>query len=288
MESLKTVLYLGVCLSAWVKTAADENLAPRAENVRWVSQDFKTILTWTAKEPDHAYTVLFSEVDQDWKESRDCIEVMELECDLTNDLKPLNRLYMADIKTESATSEPDYGLEEIPHTFSPPFNPHKESNISAVNFTVKAANQSTVTVNITDPLTSIHQGGKQLSIRDVLKNDLKYKISYSKSGSTGKRDVISDTSVAEVSNLDAGQSYCFMVAAFIPSRLKPFQHGAWSTQRCTQSGDPKIELSPQVWVGIIFIPLTLLVLLITVTVLCCRCRKQRNKSLQTSQSSAPV
>lgn len=59
-------------------------------------------------------------------------------------------------------------------------------NISAVKFTVEAVDQSTVIVNITDPLTSIHQGGKQLSIRDVLKNDLKYKISYYKSGSTGK------------------------------------------------------------------------------------------------------
>lgn len=289
MESLKTVLYLGVCLSAWVKTAADENLAPKAENVHWVSQDFKTILTWTAKESDHTYTVLFSEVNQDWKESRDCIDMMELECDLTNYLKPLDRVYMADIKTESATTDPDYGLEEIPHTISPNFNPYKESNISAVKFTVEAVDQSTVIVNITDPLTSIHQGGKQLSIRDVLKNDLKYKISYYKSGSTGKRDVISETSVAEVSNLDAGQSYCFMVAAFIPSRPKTFQHGAWSTQWCTQ-GDPSIvqELSLGALVGGIFLFLTVLVVIITVTVLCCRCCKQRNKSLQTTQSSAPI
>lgn len=41
-------------------------------------------------------------------------------------------------------------------------------------------------VNITDPLSSIHVGKKQLTIRGVLKNDLKYKISYHKSGSTGK------------------------------------------------------------------------------------------------------
>lgn len=59
-------------------------------------------------------------------------------------------------------------------------------NISAVKFTVEALDDGRIIVNITDPLTSIHRRGKQLSIRDVLKNDLKYKISYYKSGSTGK------------------------------------------------------------------------------------------------------
>lgn len=59
-------------------------------------------------------------------------------------------------------------------------------NISAVTFTVENADDTRVLVNITDPLTSIHSRGKQLSIRDILKKDLKYKISYHKSGSTGK------------------------------------------------------------------------------------------------------
>lgn len=59
-------------------------------------------------------------------------------------------------------------------------------NISAVTFTVKNIDETSVLVNITDPLTSIHLQGKQLTIRDILKKDLKYKISYYKSGSTGK------------------------------------------------------------------------------------------------------
>ncbi len=64
--------------------------------------------------------------------------------------------------------------------------PLSSGNISAVQFTVESVNKSKVIVNITDPLTSIHQRGKQLSIRDILKNDLKYKVIYYKSGSTGK------------------------------------------------------------------------------------------------------
>nr|XP_046265302.1 tissue factor-like [Scatophagus argus] len=292
MAFLKTVLYLGVCLSAWIITTADNIIAPKAENVHWVSLDFKTILIWTTKPSNHTYTVQYSEDDRDWNETPDCIRVSESECDLTNHLEPLDRTYVADIQTEPSAMdyENEYLMEELPHTYSPPFNPYRESNISAVKFTVTAAGEGRVTVNITDPLTSIHQRGKQLSIRDVLKNDLKYKISYYKSESTGKRDVISDSSVAEVSKLDAGQSYCFMVAAFIPARPKTSQQGAWSAQLCTEGEEQNIlqELSLGAWVGVVFILLTVLIAIITVTVLCCRCCRQRNKNLHASQSSVPI
>ncbi|XP_076600381.1 tissue factor-like [Chaetodon auriga] len=289
MASLKTVLYLGVCLSVWISTTADMSDLPKAENVHWVSLDFKTILTWTVPQSNHAYTVLYSEDGSDWTESPDCIRVSEPECDLSNHLEPFDRTYSADILTESSTMDNDYGLEDLPHTYSPPFNPYRESNISAVKFTVEAVNDGRVIVNITDPLTSIHRRGKQLSIRDILKNDLKYKISYYKSGSTGKRDFISNSSMAELSKLDPGQSYCFMVAAFIPSRPKATQQGAWSVQRCTQGNSNVVEeLSTGAWVGVVFILLTVLIIIITVTVLCCRCCQQRNKSLHSSQSSAPI
>lgn len=48
--------------------------------------------------------------------------------------------------------------------------------------------------------------------------------------------------MAEVSELDAGQSYCFMVAAYIPSRPKTTQQGAWSKQYCTR-GHPAHGMS---------------------------------------------
>lgn len=59
-------------------------------------------------------------------------------------------------------------------------------NISAVKFTIHTVDEHSVLVNITDPVTSIHRRQQQLSIRDVLQKELKYKISYYKSGSTGK------------------------------------------------------------------------------------------------------
>ncbi|XP_028284204.1 tissue factor-like isoform X1 [Parambassis ranga] len=223
--------------------------------------------------------------NSDWTESPDCIDISETECDLTNHLIPLDRMYSADIKTEPPSTV-DIDPDELPHTYSPLFNPYRESNISALKFTVESVRDGRVTVNITDPVTSIHKHGKQLSIRDILKNDLKYKISYYKSGSTGKRDIIFASSMANISGLDAGHSYCFMVAAFIPSRPKPSQHGVWSTQVCTSSNETVLkDLSFEAWIGVAFILLAALIIIITVSVLCCR---QRNKMLRTSQTSAPI
>ncbi|KAL3054545.1 hypothetical protein OYC64_017475 [Pagothenia borchgrevinki] len=284
MASLRTVICLGVCLYTWTLTAAENNM-PKAENLKWVSLDFKTILNWTTEESDYKYTVSVSSDDSDWSTSPDCIRMSESECDLTEHLTPYDRAYKADIQTEPDLVDYDEDYENYPHTYSDPFNPYRESKISAVDITVEAVDESRVMVNITDPLTGIHRRGKQLSLRDVLKNDLKYKISYYKSGSTGKRDIISDSSMAEVSKLDAGESYCFMAAAFIPSRPKGSQLGAWSQQLCTpQEGSILHELNLGVWVGIIFILLTVFFIIVTVTVLCCRCCRQRNST----QSSTPV
>uniref|UniRef100_UPI0037E83FC5 tissue factor-like n=1 Tax=Semicossyphus pulcher TaxID=241346 RepID=UPI0037E83FC5 len=284
MASVKTLFYLGVCLSAGTITTADKIY--KAENVRWTSLDFKTMLTWTSKEPHHTYTVRYYMGENDWEDHPHCNQVNWLKCDMTNELNARDRSYTADVLSDTGNLGDD--IEEFHHTQSNPFNPYKESNISAVVFSVKAVNESTVIVNITDTLTSVHVGAKQQTIRDIFKKDLKYKISYYKSGSTRQREHISDSSVAEVSELDAGQSYCFIVAAFIPSRPKATQQGEWSRQLCAQTYGDMQELSLGAWVGVIFILLTALIIIVTVTVLCCRNRQQRNKTLQTSQSSAVV
>ncbi|XP_034039464.1 tissue factor-like isoform X1 [Thalassophryne amazonica] len=210
---------------------------------------------------------------QDWNTSPDCIKIYESQCDLTNYLTHLDRSYTADIQTEM-----DYDTDEnFPHTLSPVFNPYRESEISAVSFTVDTVEDDKVMLHITDPLSGIHRNRKHLTIRDILKTDLKYKISYYKAGSTGKRDIISDSNVAEVSNLDAGQSYCFMVAAYIPSRPKANQLGAWSKQQCT-AGHTSIlqDLSIGALIGVLFILLVVIIVFIIVTVLCCKCCRKRS------------
>uniref|UniRef100_A0A3P8U8N6 Interferon/interleukin receptor domain-containing protein n=1 Tax=Amphiprion percula TaxID=161767 RepID=A0A3P8U8N6_AMPPE len=278
MESVTTLLYLGLKCS--VVSFTDENFVPKAENVHWVSLDFKTILSWTTKPSDYTYS------EQVYLICQDIFNRQNIQCMfyLSKYQYALlfDRMYSADIQTEPAEFDYNSNVEDLPHTYSPQFNPYRESkyHIRKLYFYI-------LIVSIKDPVTTLHDAyGKQLSIRDILQKDLKYKISYYKSGSTGKRDIISDSSVANVSKLDSGQSYCFMVAAFIPSRPKATQLGTWSTQQCTyvQGGNILLET----WVGVAFILLTVLIITITVTVLCCRCRQQRNRTFQTSQSSVPV
>ncbi|XP_019739350.1 tissue factor-like isoform X1 [Hippocampus comes] len=284
MSSLRKALCLGVYLSAWMMTAADGD-APKAENVRWLSLDFKTLLLWTATPSNYTFTVGYSWDDSDWMRSPNCIQIAETECDLSKELEPLRRTFIADIQTE-----PDkmthYEVEDLPHTYSPPFNPYGQSEISAANFTVEMVEEGKVSVTIQDPLTSFHKYGKQLSIRDIFKSDLQYKISYYKSGNTGKRDIIFASNRGEVSGLDGGHSYCFMVAAFIPSRDKAYQQGAWSIQQCTPGHKNAFQdLSLGALVGGLFILAIVLVVIVAVTVVCCR---RRARSSRTYQSSSVV
>ncbi|XP_077391824.1 tissue factor-like [Festucalex cinctus] len=285
MASLRNVFYLGVYMSAWIIIVADEHV-PKADNVHWVSLDFKTLLMWTAPPSNYTFTVMYSWDDVNWRESVNCIRIAETECDLSNEFEQPQRTFSADIRTETFDST-DYEVDDLlPHTYSPPFNPYGQSEISAPDFTVEVVEEGKVSVTIKDPLTSFHKYGKQLTIRDILKNDLQYKISYYKSGNTGKRDIKFNTNRGEVSGLDAGESYCFMVAAVIPSRDTQYQQGAWSIQQCTP-GQKNVfqELSLGALVGGLFILVIVLIVIITVTVLCCR---RRNRTSQTYQSSTVV
>lgn len=44
-----------------------------------------------------------------------------------NNIFPVNRTYVADIRTEPMDSDYDHDPENFPHTYSPPFNPYRES-----------------------------------------------------------------------------------------------------------------------------------------------------------------
>ncbi|XP_014831200.1 PREDICTED: tissue factor-like [Poecilia mexicana] len=290
MACIKTLLCVGACMTAWSMTTGDTSV-PKAQNVHWTSLDFQTILKWTVEESEHTYTVMYSEKNHDnWMDVDHCSRTSETECDLTRELEASDKNYEADIRADSEHLLDEFGSDyDFPHTYAPMFNPYKESNISALEFSLTDVDEGTVILNITHPLTSISEGGKQQTIKDILKNDLKYKISYYKSGSTGKKKKIVDSSSAEVSGLDAGQSYCFMVAAFIPSRPKATQQGAWSTLQCRQ-GDTHFtqDLSLGAWVGIVFILITVIIVFITATILCCRRNHKRHKNIQTAESSAPI
>lgn len=278
---LKLALYPGALLSIVLSTTGEE-LVSRPENVRWVSFNFKTLLTWGPAPRNYTYTVLLSELDADSVITPDCLHIPETECDLSNYLWPLNRTYLADIQAEP-TDWMKYDPEEFVHSFSPHFNPYRQSQITAASFRLEMREvNSSVALHITDPLTTFYHQGRLLTVRDVLKADLKYKISYHKARSTGKKELVFESSVAEILRLEPGQSYCFSVAAFIPSRAADAQLGAWSQQQCTPVYRGFLEeLSVGALVGGFFVLLVLLAVITALTVVCCRRQRLRqNKSLR--------
>ncbi|KAM4623386.1 tissue factor-like [Polymixia lowei] len=273
MAFMKTGAYFRVLsiLVLTTTTTTEQGSVPKAESVSWLSTNFKTLLTWSPKPRNYTYTVSFAELDADWSVTPDCIRISETECDLTNHLSPLKRTYSADIQTEPSGGM-TYDLEEFPHTLSPNFNPYIESQISDVSFRLETAEENnSVSLHITDPLTPVYRSGKLLTIRDVFQEDLKYKIRYHKAGSTGRKEATSVSSIAELSDLEPRQSYCFSVAAYIPSRPKHSQLGAWSQQQCMPAQkSPLEELSVGALAGVLFILLSLIIAIILSTVLCCK------------------
>uniref|UniRef100_W5JZL2 Tissue factor n=2 Tax=Astyanax mexicanus TaxID=7994 RepID=W5JZL2_ASTMX len=244
---------------------------PRAKNVTWLSHNFKTILTWSPKPSNHTYTVEFSRVGQDKQRNPHCIRSRETECDLTNNLKDLKSFYTADVLSEPA---PGFStdLMELPSTPSKKFCPYNDTLIGRPEFSVKLNENQTIVIFIQDQLTALHHHGNPLTIRDVFKSDLKYEITYTKAGSTGPRKVVVDGNEVEMTELDAGQSYCFTVAAHIPSRKRGKKTGKLSFPQCSPAGGRSIIDEYGLWAvgGGVFLMVMVLVAVVMLTVACCR------------------
>ncbi|KAL4635106.1 tissue factor-like [Arapaima gigas] len=263
---------LAFLLSLLGETSGD---FPKATNVTWSSLNFKTILMWRPEPTNYSYTVEFSITGKNRDRNPHCIKTTDTECDLTNMLTQLNETYTADV-----ISEPKQGVTsdvvEFPHTRAAPFCPYKNSSIGQPDFNIQVnKDESKITLFIIDPVSAIYKDGRQLNMRDIFKNDLKYKVIYRKAGTTGKREKISDSSVLEL-DVDKGMSYCFNIQAYIPSRVTGTQLGELSTSQCSPAGDKPFyeEYSIGVISGAILAVLAILITALVLTVVCCRrCRK---------------
>ncbi|KAM6908297.1 coagulation factor III, tissue factor a [Lycodopsis pacificus] len=270
--ALLTVLFLS--------THSASGSYPRAQNVTWKSTNFKTILSWEPKpSADYSYTVEFSAVGADKQRNPHCIRSMVTVCDLSSFLTDLNAVYTADVLSEpplGATS----GLIEFPHTSSSRFCPYKDTDIDRPDFKLKVSeDKKKTTLYVTDPLTALFKDNRQLNIRDIFSHQLQYKVTYRKNKSTGKKVYISKTNVIELTDLDRGESYCFKIQAYIPSRIQN-QLGHLSQIQCSNDDNPSIFEVYSVGVigAAIFLILLLIGLIIAVTVVCCKCRKNALKS----------
>ncbi|XP_051266241.1 coagulation factor IIIa [Dicentrarchus labrax] len=245
---------------------------PQAQNVTWKSTNFKTLLTWEPKpSAEYSYTVEFSTISGNKQRTSHCIRSSATVCDLTSYLTDLKACYTADV-----LSEPLPGITsddiEAPHSSSPRFCPYKDTDIGKPDFKLEVSeDKKNTTLYVTDPLTALFNDGHQLTIRDIFSSQLEYKVTYRKNRSTGKKVYNSKTSTIELTNLDRGESYCFNVQAYIPSRNPDKQLGELSLTKCSENDKPFFEgFSVGSIAAAIFFILLMIGLIIAVTVVCCR------------------
>ncbi|XP_063056484.1 tissue factor-like [Engraulis encrasicolus] len=271
-----TLLQFTVFALTLISAISGQNYPPAAQNVSWFSFNFKTILTWSPKPTNYAYTVEYSGLLEN--KAMHCIRTRETECDMTNQLLDLRKTYTADVISETLGSG-DADFDELPYTSAPPFCPYKETQIGKPSFKVvqSAEDKTRMEVHIQDPLTAVERDGKKLTIREIFGTDLMYEIHYSKAGSTGKSKSKSAGRVVEIQKLEAGVSYCFQVAAHIRSRHH--KTGQWAGPVCWPPQPPSFfeDVSWPVLTGGAAILLLVFVLLIVITVLCCKkCRHSKH------------
>ncbi|XP_051971281.1 tissue factor-like [Xyrauchen texanus] len=269
-------MLLFILLVFFMKACVSDTF-PKAQNVAWSSFNFKTMLTWSPKPTNYSYTVEFSEISQDRERSPHCIRTMETECDLTTELKNLKSSYNADILSEpmlGVTSE----MIEFPYTTSERFSPYHDTVIGRPEFEIViSSDKRIITLFVKDVQTALFKESKErLSIRDIFKDDLQYKVIYRKAKSTGKKEKISKSSVIELTDLDRGVSYCFTVQAYLAFRPQDKQLGELSLIQCSQDENTSIfeEYSMGVIIGTILIIILAVSAIIIIIVMCCR-RKKR-------------
>ncbi|XP_062335303.1 coagulation factor IIIa isoform X1 [Osmerus eperlanus] len=283
-----------VCLMTLFMTVLLTDIAsgeyPKAQNVSWSSFNFKTLLMWSPKPVNYSYTVEYSVLGQDRQTNPHCIRTTETECDLTTSLTDMNATYSADV-----LSEPPLGgtsdIIEFPHTRSERFCPYKDTQIGRPEVTVEVSeDKRKITLHVKDPLTALFRDSRALSIRDVFADDLQYRVTYRKAQSTGKKVTTSESSVIviELRNEDRGQSNCFNVQAFIPSRSPDQQLGEPSHTVC--SPDEGQTFFEEYGIGVIAFGLLIIVAVISAviafTVVCCR--RSRRRANQREKEGVPL
>ncbi|XP_059183077.1 coagulation factor IIIa [Centropristis striata] len=288
MEGRRLTAALFFCFFSCLSVHAASDSYPPAQNVTWQSTNFKTILMWEPKpSADYSYTVEYFPVGGDKQRNPHCIRSSMVVCDLSSSLTDVNACYTADVLSEpprGASSD----LIEFPYTSSPRFCPYKDTNIGRPDFKLEVSeNKKKTTLYVTDPLTAVFQDGRQLNIRDVFSDQLQYKVTYWRNKSTGKKVSFSKSNVVEVTGLDPGESYCFIIQAYIPSRSQDKQLGELSQPQCSTQDNPSIfeVYSVGVIASAIFLILLLIGLVVVVTVVCC---KRRKNALKSGKDGVPV
>ncbi|CAB1340841.1 unnamed protein product, partial [Coregonus sp. 'balchen'] len=267
MLKMERLIFTTLCTAFFFTNCVSEDY-PKAQNVSWLSINFKTLLMWDPKPSNYSYTVEYSVIGQSRERNQHCIRTMATECDLSNSLVDLKAKYSADVLSEPLRGV-NSDLIEFPHTRSERFVPYEDTLIGRPEFKIEVSkDKRKITLYVEDPPTALfNKQNQQRTIRDVFADELQYKVTFGKATSTGKKTKISASSEIELDrrDVDPGVSYCFNVQAYIPSR---------STDK--QLGELKYGIG--VIAGFILLIILIIVVAIVVTVVCCKRRRKANTS----------
>ncbi|KAM9416586.1 tissue factor-like [Salvelinus alpinus] len=271
---LCTVLFFANCVSGNY---------PKAQNVSWLSINFKTLLMWDPKPFNYSYTVEYSVIGQIREWNQHCIRTMSTECDLSNVLTDLKATYSADVLSEPL-HRVNSDLTEFPHTSSEGFTPYQDTLIGRPEFKIEVSkDKRKITLYVEDPpIALFNEQNKLKTMRDVFADELQYKVTFGKATSTGKKTKMSASSEIELDrrDIEPGVSYCFKVQAYIPSRSTDKQLGELSQTQCSPGANKSFfeEFGIGVIAGFILLVITIIVVAIVVTVVCCRRTRKANTS----------
>ncbi|XP_023696031.1 tissue factor-like [Paramormyrops kingsleyae] len=273
MARTKTFVCLGLFLSVFgIGNVLGDDYLPKAKDITWSSHNFKTLLSWNPIPTNYSYTVELYGTGTEGERNPNCIQSMSTECDLTKLFPELKRTYYADVLSETLPGF-TVDLVEFPYTRSESFCPYTDTLIGRPDFEIKdSEEESKITLHIIDPLSAIYHAERLLNMRDIFKEDLTYRVVYRKAKSTGRKIQTTETNHIEL-EVDRGESYCFSVQAYIPSRSRDMQLGDLSHVKCSEARQPSIldEYGIPVLAGTCFIILLLIIAVCAMIMACCKC-----------------
>ncbi|XP_001381814.2 tissue factor [Monodelphis domestica] len=265
--SFRTVLLGFVFVQVSLASGTSDIVLPY--NITWKSIDFKTILEWEPKPVNNVYSLEISTRWGDWK--RKCFQIKNTECDVTDEMKNVKDTYIARIISENQ-EKLEGDPEESLHANAPNFIPYLDTNLGQPRIESFLQNGTKLRVKVQDSMTSFRYNGTFQTLRQIFHKDLTYTLFYWRASSTGKKSEKTDTNEFLV-DVDKGESYCFSVQAFIPSR-RTKQKSPESKIICTS--EEKVVFKELFFIvgAILFV---IIILVITLSVTLYKCSKSRAK-----------
>uniref|UniRef100_A0A8C4SR79 Tissue factor n=1 Tax=Erpetoichthys calabaricus TaxID=27687 RepID=A0A8C4SR79_ERPCA len=221
-----------VLLSLNGEVTGNPNDVPLATDIVWSSINFKTILEWKPKPTNYTYTVEVYGKKSNALKSKYCIRTTKTECDLTSVMTNMSDTYTAHVS--SVPNQQSEDPEEARYALSPKITPYRDTQIGQPKFSIEINEQKDwIKLLIEDPVSGVRKAnGSFMTIREIFRDDFKYRVFYRRASSTGKKEAYTQSNEYKL-KIDRGESYCFTVQAIIPSRDVSSQFGQESEMQCS-------------------------------------------------------